>query len=266
MTNSKNHPIALITGASAGIGAEFARQLAAKNYSLILVSRRLQNLQSIADELRSRYGVFIEVESVDLSKTNEIKSLANHVATIDNLNLLVNNAGFGSNDRFYRAPCERHIEMITVHIEATVRLTHAVVPGMIERHKGGIINVASIAAFIPLRSVTYSSTKSFLVTFSQALNNDLHGKGVQVQVLCPGLTYTEFHDTPEFRNFDRQRFPKLLWLSAQKVVNQSLSDLEHGRLICIPGWQYRWIVFFARNSLTSWIVNTIGTNLHWKSR
>jgi short-subunit dehydrogenase len=144
--------------------------------------------------------------------------------------------------------------MIQVHVIASVRLARAALPQMVERRRGGIINMSSMSAFVPSAGVTYSSTKTYMVKFSQALQYELYDTGVRVQALCPGLTYSEFHDSPEYSRFDRERVPRFLWLTAETVVGESLRDLERGKVVCIPGTIYRLIKSLATGWLTGPLV------------
>jgi short-subunit dehydrogenase len=251
MTDGK---IALITGASSGIGAEFARQLARRGYSLLLTARRKEKLEALAQEIQEKNPVSIEILLADLSQDAAIQAVERRIAELDRLDLLVNNAGYGISGHFYQSDIERQVGMIQVHVIASVRLTRAALPKMVDRRSGGIINVSSMSAFVPSAGVTYSSTKAYLVKFSQALQYDLAGTGVQVQALCPGLTYSEFHDTPEYSRFKRDKVPGFLWLTAEKVVRESLRDLERGRVICVPGRIYRLVKALSTGWLTGALV------------
>jgi hypothetical protein len=245
--------IALITGASSGIGAEFARQLAGKGYSLILTARRRERLEILAQEIKGSSQVSVQILPADLSQEDGIQTVERCIGQVEHLDLLVNNAGYGLSGRFYQSDIERHQQMIHVHIIASVRLARAALPLMVEQRRGGIINVSSMAAFVPSAGVTYSATKAYLVKFTEALQYDLEGTGVQVQALCPGLTYSEFHDTPEYSRFNRGKVPGFLWLSAEKVVSESLRDLERGNVICVPGWIYRLV----RSLATGWLTGAL---------
>jgi short-subunit dehydrogenase len=252
-----SNPSALITGASAGIGAEFASQLAARGCDLILVARRGERLTSLADGLSTKFGVDTQIIPVDLAQEDSLAHVVRVIQEQDNIKYLINNAGYGVSGKFVEVELQKHIDMMHVHDLASLSLTWAALPGMRERKIGFVINVSSMAAFLPTRSVTYASTKAFLVTFSEALQNDIKDTGVRVQVLCPGFTITEFHDTPEYENFRRSRIPRFLWLPVEQVVAESLSALGKKRVICVPSLQYRIIAGFSRNSLTSWLVRAI---------
>lgn len=248
---------ALITGASSGIGAAFARSLASQGYDLVLVARREERLRSLADEVQREFNVSAQVFPADLSKPAEVHRLETLVADLGDLEILINNAGFGVPGKFAEVQAERNAEMIQVHVLATVRLCRAALPGMITRGRGSIINVSSIAAFTASpRNATYSATKAYLNIFSEALQDELKGTGVRVQALCPGLTYTEFHDRPGYEDYKR-RFPEFLWMSAEDVVRKSLDALKKGRVICIPGFKNRLVVATIRNRLGALVVKAL---------
>jgi short-subunit dehydrogenase len=240
---------ALITGASSGIGAAFARQLAAKGYDLILVARRGERLAALAAELREDYPIAAEILVADLSSLANIERVERRIAELENLDLLINNAGFGAPGSFVEVDLVRHMAMIQVHIVSSVRLSRAALPGMMARRRGAIINVSSLASFVPLPgSTTYSATKAYLNIFSEALQAELKGTGVQIQALCPGFTHTGFHYTPEHRVYGVPRFPELLWMSAQEVAAQSLDALSRGQVIFIPGLKNRLLAVLARKT------------------
>jgi hypothetical protein len=243
-------PIALITGASSGLGAEFARQLAASGHDLILTARREDRLNSLADELRARYGVTVEVLPADLADPTGLRQVEARIAAHEGLGLLVNNAGFGVRGYFAETDIGRHQAMLDVHVVAATRLAHAALPAMIARGQGAIINVSSVAGFVNgAGGPMYSATKAYLNSFSTNLHAEVKRKGVRVQALCPGYTVTEFHDTPEFANFNRTVIPARLWLSAEAVVRESLRALEHGPVIVVPGAIYKLSVFLTRTGL-----------------
>lgn len=235
------HPgTALITGASSGIGAAFARRLAVERYHLILVARREDRLNALAARLRQQHRVDVEVLVADLANAADVERVAQRIGECETLSMLVNNAGFGTNGHFAESDIEQQVRMIQVHLVATTRLSRAALPGMKERQRGAIINVSSAAAWVPVPDmVTYAATKSHLNTFSLGLSAELEGTGVQVQALCPGFTHTEFHDTSHFQSFDRSIFPAWAWMSARQVVAASLQGLEQGNVIVIPDPRYR---------------------------
>lgn len=238
--------MALITGASSGIGEAFARQLAPKGLSLILVARREERLRALAAELEERYPIGAEVLVADLSKPADVERVERRIAELESLGLLINSAGFGVAGGFVEGDLSKHLDMIHVHVIATIRLCRVAVPGMISHRQGAIINVSSLAAFAPI-STTYSATKAYLNVFSEALQAEVLGTGIKIQALCPGYTYSGFHDTPEYKGFKRSRIPKVLWMSAEDVVAQSLNALGQKRVIFIPGFKNRLVGAIVRN-------------------
>ncbi len=225
----------MITGASSGLGEAFARRLAGMSYDLVLVARREDRLRALAAELSPKFGVRAETFPADLAADAGIASVEERLSAGDEWTLLVNNAGFGSGGFYYRTDAVKMADMVHVHVAATAGLTRAVLPGLVERGRGAVINVASVAAFTLLpTSAMYSSTKAWMVAFSRILAAELKGTGVRVQALCPGFTHTGFHDTPEFEGF-RETIPKFLWIKADDVVVRSLEALSRGRTVYIPG-------------------------------
>jgi len=230
---------AVITGASSGLGETFARKLAARGCGLLLAARRVQRLEALKEELEKKHRVEVDCFPCDLSRPAEAEGLAARIEAGATPDLLVNNAGFGTLGFFHETDYARQVEMVNLHVLATMRLTRAVLPGMIRRGSGAIINVSSVAGF--WRSggnVSYCATKGWMNDFTEGLRIelDLLGSPVKVQALCPGFTYTEFHDV---LGVDRNRVPRWLWMDADTVVEASLRGLESGRLFVIPGWQYR---------------------------
>lgn len=250
--------VALVTGASSGIGKVFAEALAARGYNLIIVARRQQRLEELAEELTSRYSLKVKVLVADLSQEQEILRVEQHILQINNLTTLINNAGFGTPGTFAEIPIQRTQNMLNVHILATTRLTWAALQGMRKRNQGAIINVSSIAAFLPFpTAVGYCSTKVYLNVFSDALQRQLRDTDITIQALCPGFTYTGFHDTPEYTGFDRSRFPRWMWMSAEDVVQQSLRALSKKRVIVVPGKRNKVLVWLMTNSITAFIFRKI---------
>jgi short-subunit dehydrogenase len=239
--------IALITGASAGLGAEYARQLGATGTRLILVARRLDRLTDLARELREKHAVTVDVLQADLSTSDGIESVERRIAGDATLDLLINNAGYSGGRSFVERDPAIHMDMVQVHVVATVRLSRTVLPGMISRGRGAIINIASIAAWSAFSGPMYSGTKAFLVMFSENLQSELKGKGVAVQALCPGMTHTEFH---EVAGIDEAIVPQPFWMTAEEVVRISLRKLGR-RVVCIPGWKNKSIAFLMRCPLTA---------------
>jgi uncharacterized protein len=233
---------ALITGATAGIGHAFARRLAADGHDLVLVARDYERLERTAKELHELYGIHAEVLVADLVEDEGLDLVAARLDDRDRpIDLLINNAGFSVNRRFIRGDIEGEERMLRVLVLAVMRLTHAALPGMMERKHGGIINVSSVAAFIP--QGTYSAAKAWVNSFSRSIATDLTGTGVRVLVLCPGFTRTEFHERAAI---DMTKMPDYMWLDADMVVDQGLKALAKDLIVCVPGLQYKTIVGIAR--------------------
>lgn len=229
---------ALITGASSGIGAEFARQLAADGVHLALVARNQQRLDELQAELRSAYPVAVETFSADLGNENGVSSVVSFIQSLPRLDYLINNAGFGTTGFFAGSDIERQVEMMHLHVIATLRLCHAALPGMLARGSGAIVNVASVSAFgATPHSAVYSASKAALVNFSRGLHSELLGTGVRVQALCPGFTRTRFHDGEDFKGFRQEKLPAFMWSRAEMVVADSLRALRNnGPVVVVPGW------------------------------
>ncbi len=241
---------ALVTGASSGIGAAYARRLAVEGYNLILVARREERLQALADKLNKQHHVETEALVADLANPEDVARVEQRMAACDTLSILVNNAGFGTAGPFAETDFQKQLDMIHVHVIASVRLSRAALAGMLARQRGAIVNVSSIAAFFPAPgNVSYCATKRYLNAFSEALNKEVADQGVQVQALCPGFTTTEFHDTSEYETFDRTKVPSYLWMSSRDVVAQSVAALERGPVIVVPGRQNKILLAMIRSPL-----------------
>ncbi|MFJ2114488.1 MULTISPECIES: SDR family NAD(P)-dependent oxidoreductase [unclassified Streptomyces] len=226
---------ALITGSTAGIGAAFARRLAADGHNLVLVARDTERLREQATELHDRHGIEAEVLTADLSTDGGIESVEKRLSDPKHpVDLLVNNAGFGNKGRFLDVPMADELTMLKVHCEAVLRLTSAAVPGMRARGRGGVVNVASVAAFVPRG--TYGASKSWVVQFTQGVARDLTGTGVRLMALCPGFVRTEFH---ERAGMGTDNIPGWLWLDADKLVTAALLDLARGKAVSIPDPRYK---------------------------
>ena len=235
---STPQPHAIVTGASAGIGAAFAERLAALGYSLTLVARRRERLETLAQRLHARDSTRVDVLAADLTRHDDLHAVEARRSDTPP-DMLVNNAGFGGYMPFADLPPERAEALIRLQVVAPTRLTRAALPGMLARGRGDIINVASRLAFsgtlsapqLPKRTV-YAATKAYIVTFSQLLAAEVAGSGVRVQVLCPGVVRTEFHAV---MGADPSRMPPEIVMSPEDVVQASLKGLELGELICVPG-------------------------------
>ena len=246
----KNPGKVFITGASSGIGASYAKAFAENGYDLVLLARRKDRLQALAKQLESGGSIDCEIISADLAEQEEIKKVTNHIRQIDNLDILINNAGFATIGYFADIPIEKSMRMFHTHMTATVQLTHAALQVMLKRERGAIINVSSMGAFmLTPGNVLYDATKSFLATFSENLWLEVRDKGIKVQALCPGFTRTEFHEVGDFKNFDKSVIPDSLWMMPDEVVRLSLKALENSRdVVFIPGWKKRLVKWIIQHS------------------
>ncbi|MGQ4479081.1 SDR family NAD(P)-dependent oxidoreductase [Streptomyces sp. SAS_276] len=226
---------ALITGSTAGIGAAFARRLAADGHNLVLVARNTERLGEQATELHDRHGIEAEVLTADLATDEGIEAVAARLADRKNpVDLLVNNAGFGNKGRYLDVPMADELKMLKVHCEAVLRLTSAATGAMRERGRGGVVNVASVAAFVPRG--TYGASKAWVVQFTQGAAKDLAGTGVRLMALAPGFVRTEFH---ERAGMGTDNIPNWMWLDADKLVAAALADLARGKSLSIPDPRYK---------------------------
>ncbi|MGB1250682.1 MAG: SDR family NAD(P)-dependent oxidoreductase [Candidatus Promineifilaceae bacterium] len=243
--------IAVITGASSGIGAEFARQLAVQGYDLLLVARRVARLEQVAARLMADYGVSAEIHPTDLADLAQTKALATHLRQLPQVDLLINNAGLGTETAVADSDADKQLTMLHVHIDAPFLLSHAVLPNMIAKQAGAIINVSSIAGFMHgANGANYCASKAYLTSFSESLQLEVREQGIKVQALCPGFTVTEFHDTDWMARFERGKIPERLWDSAEFVVTHSLNHLNRrDPVTIIPGRKNRLIVATAQNKL-----------------
>ena len=221
---------ALVTGASSGIGVALATELARRGHGLVLVARRADRLSEMADQIAGEHGVRVEWIASDLTDPSDRDKIPAEVAerglVVD---LLINDAGMGTSGRFFEIPLAKEIQMIRLNVEAMVALCGAFLPGMVERGRGGILNVASVSGFMPVpQQATYSASKAFVLTFTEALTIDLHGTGVTATALCPGPVKTEFEGIIE-------GLPSGLFLEPARVAREAIDALEQGRLSVVPG-------------------------------
>jgi hypothetical protein len=244
-------PLAVVTGASAGLGKVFARQLAERGFDLVLVARDADRLRSVADELTLQFAITATPWPADLSRDEGMRSLAEFVSKQERLMLLVNNAGFGTKGTFVNRPVAEQATMLELHVMAPMLLIRAVLPGMIARREGIIITVASVASFTAsMGNVNYCATKAYQRVMLEGLAMELGGTGVKVQALCPGFTHTEFHDRAAIQ---KDTIPSWLWLDAERVVRESLDNaFGDGPVVVVPGRRYRWVVF-ALKYLPDWV-------------
>lgn len=233
---------AMITGATAGIGAAFARRFAAARYDLVLVARDPERLEKTASELRLLGAGDVEVLPADLAteagRTVVEDRLADPRRAVD---VLVNNAGFGTGSAFLKHPVEEEEAMLDVLVRAVLRLTRAALPGMAERGRGAVINVSSVAGFVPRG--TYSAAKAWVTTFSESMAAEMAESGVRVMAVCPGFTHTEFHERAEIVTDD---IPGWMWLEADEIVEGALKDLRRGIPVSVPSIQYKALTAVAK--------------------
>lgn len=236
-------PTALVTGASAGIGKTFSTQLAQQGHDLVVVARDRERLVALSDELAASYGVQVEVLNADLSDRADLQRVADRVGDpAKPIDLLVNNAGFGLRKSFIHNTVEDEEQMLDVLVRAVMVLSHAAAQAMKKRGSGAIVNVSSVAGY--LASGTYSAAKSWVTVFSESLAVELADSGVTVTALCPGFTRTEFHQRAGIKA--EQAAPGFMWLDADDLVRDCLADVAKGRIVSVPGAQYKAITALLR--------------------
>ena len=242
MRNGCNMSTHLATGPTAGRRRAFADAFAEGGNDLILVARPQDRLVDVADQLRSRHNIAVETLSADLAVRAEVDRVGTRLADPARpVDILVNNAGFGIHDRFTASDIDDEQQLLDVLVVAVMRLSHAALPGMIERGRGQLINVSSVAGWIT--GGTYSAAKAWVTVFTEGLGGELAGTGVTATAVCPGFTHTEFHERAEM---DMSGLPEWLWLSADQVVRQALRDADRGRLISVAGRKYEALSLAAQ--------------------
>ena len=250
---------ALVTGATAGIGESFTRLLASKGYNVALVARDEARLHERAAGLREKYGVQTFVLPADLATNDGCLAVEEYIKSYE-IEVLINNAGFGINKAFSASELDAEQQMFDVLVRTPMRLMHTVIPGMKNRKSGIIINVSSVASFIA--GGTYSSAKSYLTVLSESLNTELASTGVKVSALCPGFTRTEFHQRGRMK---MNGLPNFMWLDADTLVAQSWKDAQANKPVSIPGWQYKLLVAVI-STIPRKFVRQIGMNVRKKQR
>ncbi len=226
---------ALITGPTSGIGRGFTEAFARKGLDVVLVARNWDRLTALAEEMRDTYGISAEVIVADLSSRTDTDKVAARLADAKRpVTALVNNAGFGQSRSFLKSPVDEEQRSVDVMVSAVMRLTHAAVPGMVERGTGMIINLSSVSGW--LTGGTYSASKAWVTVFTESLALELHGTGVRATAVCPGFVHTEFH---ERAGLDMSAVPEFMWLDVEQVVAQAFTDLAQGHPISVAGNQYR---------------------------
>ena len=251
--------VAVVTGASSGIGEALARRIARDRRSLVLVARRADRLEALAKELAGAHGVTATVIPCDLMAAGGPASLT---AELDRRGLevdwLVNNAGFGTFGKFHTLPVERELDEIHLNVTAPVALTGLLLPGMVRRGRGAVVNVASVAGFGPMGlNATYSATKAFLIAFTEALSVDVQGTGVQVLCVCPGFTRTEFQEKAQI---DTGQVPGFVWMTAEEVADQTIAAVGR-QTVLVNGFLNRMMAASLRLAPRSLVAKaTVRTN------
>lgn len=236
-------PVALVTGASAGIGTAFARDLAGRGHDLILTARRVDRLQALATELEQGFGAVCTVLDADLdlpeTPARLVEAIHERGLTVD---FLVNNAGYGLPGHLLDQDWPAHQRFLQIMASAPVELAWRLLPGMLERGRGHVINVASVAGLIPGSAghTLYAAVKAFLIKFSQSLALEYRGRGVHTCAVCPGFTWSEFHDVNGSREL-MNKLPRYMWLDADRVAREGVDAVLRGRVVQVSGWQYKGI-------------------------
>ncbi|MDP1872874.1 SDR family oxidoreductase [Phenylobacterium sp.] len=258
--------LALVTGASAGIGATFARSLAAQGHDLALTARRLDRLDALAAELRERHGIEVLTLAADLADPAAPRALqAALTAEGRTVDLLINNAGYGLPGAFGDNSWDDQAASLQVMLTAPCELAHLFLPGMTARGFGRIVNVSSVAGLVAGGAGLYGAQKSFLVRFSQSLHLECAGSGVHVSALCPGLTWSEFHDVNGMRDALDSATPAWLWMDAETVVAAGLAAVEANRPVCVPGAVNKTLVLLAQHLPDTWIM-ALTASQGWRFR
>ncbi len=263
---NESRKTALITGATSGIGAAFAEEFARRGYDLIITGRRKEKINKLADEMSRKYNINVEVIIIELSNKQEVEKLVEKVKN-QNIDVLINNAGFGIKSSYYESNFEKWERMLDVHVTCPMKLVHAVLPNMKERGSGTIINVSSLSAllFIPENCI-YSATKSFLKVFTETLHLELRGAGIRVQALCPGFTKSDFHEKMGMDKSRQVNKGLMKWQTPQEVVDISLKYLEKDKIICVPGFSTRAMVFLLSLLPRSVYNKIVSNNKHSKEQ
>jgi len=239
---------ALITGASAGIGKALAEVFAQHGFDLVLTARREDRLQALADDLSARYGVRTHCIVADLARQGEAEKICEHLAAAGlAIDALVNNAGYGVPGNYRATTWRQQEDFIQVMVTAVCELTHRLLPGMVERRYGRIVNIASVAGLTPAPAghTLYGASKAFMIKFTQALAQETRKHGVHATAVCPGFTHSEFHDVTGTRE-QMRRMPSWMWLTAEQVAREAYDAVMRGDMIYVNGWVYKVVVVLAR--------------------
>jgi short-subunit dehydrogenase len=227
--------VAVITGATSGIGAAYANKLAQRGYDLVLTGRRKEKIEAVSAEIQQKYKVRVEVVLAELSEPEDIKKVVDFIKEKE-IGVLVNNAGFGASSLYQESDLAVMEQLAKVNVLAPMELIHAVLPGMVKRGSGTVINISSESVYMIIpKNAVYSGAKAFLKSFTEGLHLDLMGTGVEVMAVCPGLTHTDFHEKIGIDKSRQTNRGQIRWMSPEEVVDISLRDLEKGKVVCIPG-------------------------------
>lgn len=240
--------LAIITGATSGIGAAYAEAFAQRGYNLLLTGRREKELNELADRLAQQYSIMAELQLGDLSDPKDLQTLVDKVSSLPSLDALINNAGYAVDGRLADVDWSQQQALLDVHVTATTQLTHAALPGLLKT-KGILINVASVASWIPTaQSALYGPTKAYVRSFTESVGLAYRADGLRALALCPGFTITDFHSRMGLdpATFYKDKGFTKAW-TAEQVVAQSFRDLDKGRLISVQGWNYKLMVALVRH-------------------
>ena len=240
---------ALVTGASAGIGEAFAHELARRGWSLVLVARRRERLDALAASLREAHGTHTHVVELDLARPDSVAELHRRTEAEGLfVELVVANAGYGVTGHYAQQPWERHRDFLQVLVTGVAELCHRYLPAMQVRGRGGFVNVASLAGILPGSAghTLYAASKAFVIRFSESLALENESRGIRVTALCPGMTYSEFHDVTGARAMV-SKLPRWMWMDADAVVREGLEALARGDVVCVPGRANRAMAFVAKH-------------------
>ena len=251
---------ALVTGATSGIGESFTRLLASNRYNIVLVARDVPRLQERAQGLESKYGIKTHVIQADLATDEGCLAIEKYILE-SQIDVLINNAGFGTSKAFTMSTLEIEQQLLDVLVRTPMRLMHVALPLMKTRNQGIIINVSSVAGYIAGGS--YSASKSYLTVLTESLHTELAATNVKVSALCPGFTRTEFHQRGKM---SMKGLPNFLWLNSDRLVEVSWRDALKGKAVSVPGWQYKLLVFVVQTLVPRSIVRKVGMNLRSKQR
>jgi short-subunit dehydrogenase len=250
---------AVVTGATAGIGESFTRILAHEGFNIVLVARDLERMKARAADLESRFNINTTIIQADLATDDGCAKVEKYISE-NQIEVLINNAGFGINKAFSVSDIDSEQQLLDVLVRTPMRLMHTVIPQMKERNSGAIINVSSVAGWIA--GGTYSASKSYLTVLSESLHTEMSGTGVKISALCPGFTRTEFHQRGRMR---MNGLPEFMWLSADRVVLQAWKENQNGKVLSVPGWQYLILSTVSRFGPRP-LVRKLGMNVRVRQR